>query len=60
MALGEAVQRACEGPKSGFKFLYPLELSIKEKIEVIAKTTYGAGGVEYLPEVRWQGGGWDG
>lgn len=33
--------------KSKFDFLYPLELSIKEKIEIIAKRIYGAKGVSY-------------
>nr|NIS39633.1 formate--tetrahydrofolate ligase [Desulfuromonadales bacterium] len=34
--LAEAVVEACEKP-SDFKFLYPLDISIKEKIETIAK-----------------------
>ncbi len=34
LALAEAVVKAAEKP-SNFKFLYPLELSIKEKIETI-------------------------
>jgi methylenetetrahydrofolate dehydrogenase (NADP+)/methenyltetrahydrofolate cyclohydrolase/formyltetrahydrofolate synthetase len=46
--LAEAVVAACEKP-SDFKFLYPLEWSIKEKIEHIAKTIYGADGVTYEP-----------
>ena len=44
--LGEAVIKACEKPNN-FKFLYSLELSIKEKIETIAKEMYSAGAVEY-------------
>jgi len=32
-----------------FKFLYPLNLTIKEKIEIIARQVYRADGVEYLP-----------
>ena len=32
-----------------FQFLYPLELSIKEKIEIIARQVYGADGVDYDP-----------
>ncbi len=44
--LGKAVMAACEQP-SDFKFLYPLDISIKEKIEIIAKTIYGADGVSY-------------
>ncbi|TAK36524.1 MAG: formate--tetrahydrofolate ligase [Chloroflexota bacterium] len=46
--LAEVVSAACEQP-SDFKFLYPLEMSIKEKIEIIAKKVYGADGVTYLP-----------
>ncbi|MEZ4643364.1 MAG: formate--tetrahydrofolate ligase [Chloroflexota bacterium] len=49
--LGKAVMAACEKP-SDFKFLYPLEMSIKEKIETIAKEIYGADGVEFLPEAE--------
>jgi formyltetrahydrofolate synthetase len=44
--LGKAVIRACEGG-SEFGYLYPLEASIKEKIETIAVQMYGAAGVEY-------------
>jgi len=51
--LAHAVVKASEQP-SEFKFLYPLEASIKEKIETIAKKVYGADGVEYLPEAEKQ------
>jgi formyltetrahydrofolate synthetase len=46
IALAEAVVRASEKP-ADFKFLYPLEMSIKEKIETIAREVYGADGVDY-------------
>jgi formyltetrahydrofolate synthetase len=46
--LAEAVTAACEEP-SQFRYLYPLERSIKEKIETIATEVYGASGVEYSP-----------
>jgi formyltetrahydrofolate synthetase len=49
--LGKAVVAACEKP-SEFKFLYPLEMSIKEKIEIIVKEMYGGSGVEYSPEAE--------
>ena len=42
--LAEAVVAACEKP-SNFKFLYPLDIPIKDKIEIIAKEIYGADGV---------------
>ncbi len=51
--LGKAVIAACQKP-SNFKFLYPLDISIKEKIETIAKEIYGADGVEYSPEAEKQ------
>lgn len=44
--LGKAVMAACEKP-GNFEFLYPLETSIKEKIELICKQMYDADGVEY-------------
>jgi methylenetetrahydrofolate dehydrogenase (NADP+) / methenyltetrahydrofolate cyclohydrolase / formyltetrahydrofolate synthetase len=44
--LANAVIEACEKP-SDFKFLYPLDIPIKEKIEIIAREVYGADGVEY-------------
>lgn len=49
--LGEAVIKAAEKP-TNFKFLYPLEWSIKQKIEIICKDIYGADGVEYTPEAE--------
>ncbi len=49
--LGKAVMAACERP-SDFKFLYPVEDSIKAKIETIARVMYGADGVEFLPEAE--------
>jgi formyltetrahydrofolate synthetase len=49
--LAEAVVRAAE-KQTNFKFLYPLELSIKEKIEIICTQIYGADGAEYTPEAE--------
>ncbi len=48
IALAEAVVKASELP-TDFRFLYPLEYSIKEKIETIAREVYGADGVDYSP-----------
>ncbi|MHB0884421.1 MAG: formate--tetrahydrofolate ligase [Bacillota bacterium] len=47
-ALAEAIIKATDKP-SNFHFLYPLEASIKEKIETIATKVYGADGVDYSP-----------
>ncbi len=52
-ALAEAVVAACEQP-SNFQFLYPLEWSIKQKIEHIAREIYGAAGVTYEPLAEQQ------
>ncbi len=49
--LAKAVVDACERP-SNFKFLYPLELPLKEKIERICTEIYGADGVDYAPEAE--------
>jgi methylenetetrahydrofolate dehydrogenase (NADP+)/methenyltetrahydrofolate cyclohydrolase/formyltetrahydrofolate synthetase len=46
--LAEAVVKAAEKPVN-FRFLYPLDISIKQKIETICKEIYGADGVEYTP-----------
>ena len=46
--LAEAVKAVCQ-QDNDFHFLYPLEASIKEKIETIATEIYGAEGVEYAP-----------
>jgi len=51
--LAEAVIKAAEKP-SVFKFLYPVEIPIKQKIETIAKEIYGADGVDYSPEAEEQ------
>ncbi|MBN2386846.1 MAG: formate--tetrahydrofolate ligase [Anaerolineales bacterium] len=51
VALGEAVIKAAAQP-STFKQLYPLEMSIKDKIETICREIYGAEGVEYFPEAE--------
>jgi len=45
--LAKAVVKACEKPAK-FRFLYPLDASIKLKIEAIAQKMYGAAGVDYL------------
>jgi formate--tetrahydrofolate ligase len=44
--LAEAVAEAAAEP-SEFHYLYPLEASLREKIEMIATRVYGADGVDY-------------
>uniref|UniRef100_A0A674DTJ6 C-1-tetrahydrofolate synthase, cytoplasmic n=1 Tax=Salmo trutta TaxID=8032 RepID=A0A674DTJ6_SALTR len=51
VALGQAVQRAAEIPHQ-MNFLYDLEMPIDDKIRAIAKSMYGAGDVELLPQAQ--------
>jgi formate--tetrahydrofolate ligase len=48
--LAEELVRLTREVSSDFKFLYPLELSLREKIEKIALTIYGAFSVEFSDE----------
>ncbi len=50
-ALAEAVVEAAEKP-SQFKFLYPDEASIEEKVETVAREIYRADGVDWMPAAR--------
>ncbi len=49
IALAEKVLATLEEKESHFKVLYPDEVSLKDKIETIAKEIYGADGVAYSP-----------
>jgi formyltetrahydrofolate synthetase len=49
--LAKAVVAAAKKPAQ-FRFLYPLDWSIKQKIEAIARDVYGADGVEYSFEAE--------
>ncbi|KAG7600085.1 P-loop containing nucleoside triphosphate hydrolase [Arabidopsis suecica] len=51
--LGIAVEKACQNITQPLRFLYPLDISIKDKIEAIAKS-YGASGVEYSDQAEKQ------
>ena len=46
--LAEAVAEAAAEP-SEFRFLYPADMPLREKIETVATRVYGAAGVEYSP-----------
>jgi formate--tetrahydrofolate ligase len=48
-AVVEAVEKPCH-----FQFLYPLDWTVEQKIETIARKIYGADGVEYSVEARKQ------
>ena len=49
--LAKAVVEACQTP-AHFRFLYPLEMGIKEKIETIVREMYGGSGAEYSAEAE--------
>lgn len=49
VALAEKVLQTLENKESNFKVLYPNELSLKAKIETVAKEIYGAGNVIFAP-----------
>ncbi len=50
--LAQKVIQTIESKPSNFRYLYELELSIKEKIEKIATEIYGADGVNYSSEAE--------
>ena len=51
LELADAVKDACED-KNDFKFLYPNEMKLRERVATIAKTVYGADGVSWTPEAE--------
>jgi formate--tetrahydrofolate ligase len=50
--LAKLVMETIEKKPSNFHPLYPLEMSLKEKVDIIARTMYGASGVVYTPEAE--------
>jgi formate--tetrahydrofolate ligase len=49
--LADALVEAAEGPPS-FRFLYPLDMPLEEKIRTLATKVYGASSVDYTEEAR--------
>ena len=49
LELADAVVDACN-EKVNFKFLYPLEMPLRQRVETIAKNVYGASNVSWQPE----------
>jgi formate--tetrahydrofolate ligase len=50
--LAKLVLNELETKKSDFKFLYPLDMSVEEKIRTIATNMYGVADIELLPDAR--------
>lgn len=51
LELADAVIDACND-KVDFKFLYPLEMPLRQRVDLIAKEIYGADGVSWTPEAE--------
>jgi len=51
LELADTVMEACE-EKNDFKFLYPSEMKLRERVDKIAKVVYGADGVSWTPDVE--------
>lgn len=49
--LAEAVVEACEEPVD-LKYLYPMEMPLRQRVDVIAREVYGADGVDWTPEAE--------
>ncbi len=53
LEFADAVVEACE-EKTNFKFLYELDMPVKERIEKVATEVYGADGVDFSGEAQAQ------
>jgi formate--tetrahydrofolate ligase len=51
LELADVVKEACEETNE-FKYLYPMEMKLRERVEKIAKTVYGADGVSWTPDAE--------
>jgi len=51
LELADVVMDACK-EKPNFKFLYPLEMPLRQRVETVAKEVYGAAGVSWTPDAE--------
>ena len=51
LEFADAVVDACNEPND-FRFLYPLEMKLRERVALVAKEVYGADGVSWTPEAE--------
>jgi len=51
LEFADVVKEACESEPE-FKFLYPLEMKLRDRVDKIAKVVYGADGVAWSPEAE--------
>lgn len=51
LELADAVIDACK-EKADLKFLYPLDMPLRQRVDLIAREVYGAAGVSWTPEAE--------
>ena len=51
LEFADTVIEACN-EENDFKFLYPLEMKLRDRVEVITKEVYGGDGVDWSPEAN--------
>jgi len=51
LELADVVMDACK-EKTNLKFLYPLEMPLRKRVEMVAKEVYGADGVSWTPDAE--------
>jgi len=51
LELADVIMEACE-EKNDFKFLYPAEMKLRERVDKIAKVVYGADGASWTPDAE--------
>jgi formate--tetrahydrofolate ligase len=51
LEFADVVKEACE-TEPEFKFLYPLEMKLRDRVDKIAKVVYGADGVAWTPDAE--------
>jgi formate--tetrahydrofolate ligase len=51
LELADVTMEACK-EKPNFKFLYPLEMPLRQRVETVAKEVYGAAGVSWTPDAE--------
>jgi len=51
LEFADVVKEACDD-ENNFKFLYPNEMKLRDRVEKVAKVVYGADGVSWTPEAE--------
>jgi formate--tetrahydrofolate ligase len=52
LEFADAVIEACEQTDNNFKFLYPLETKLRDRVAMVAREVYGADGISWTPEAE--------